>query len=122
MPILDVEIVLKPGETLAPDLAARIADAAGEVFASRPLGTWVKLRGIDSAHYAENGSGLSVDIFPVFVSVLKSRVDADGLREEADRLAESIAGVCNRPKENVHILYEAEARGRVAFGGKLLEP
>ena len=122
MPILDVEIVLKPGEMLTSDTASRIAEAAGEVFASRPRGTWVRLRVLDSALYAENESGPSVDVFPVFVSVLKSGIDADKLKEEASRLAETIARVCNRPKENVHILYETEATGRVAFGGRLLEP
>jgi phenylpyruvate tautomerase PptA (4-oxalocrotonate tautomerase family) len=119
MPILEVEIVLKPGEVLTTDIAARIADVAGEVLASRPRGTWVKVKALDSALYAENGSGSSLDVFPVFVSVLKSSIDADQLKEEASRLAESIAGVCNRPKENVHIIYEPEARGRVAFGGNL---
>jgi len=122
MPILDVEIVLKPDEMLTSDIAARIAEAAGEVFASRPRETWVKVRMIDSALYAENGSGSSLDVFPVFVSVLKSRIEADGLKEEANRLAESIARACNRSKENVHILYQQEARGNVAFGGNLLEP
>jgi phenylpyruvate tautomerase PptA (4-oxalocrotonate tautomerase family) len=122
MPILAVEIVLKPGEVLTTDIATRIADAAGKVLASRPRGTWVKVRALDSALYAENGGGSSLDVFPVFVSVLKSRIDADNLKEEASRLAESIAGVCNRPKENVHIIYEPEARGRIAFGGILGEP
>ena len=122
MPILDVELVLKPGEMLTSDIAARIAEAAGEVFASKPRGTWVKVRILDSALYAENGTSPNMDVFPVFVSVLKSRIDAAGLREEASRLAETIAGVCNRPRENVHIVYQPEAPGRVAFGGDLLEP
>ena len=121
MPILEVEIVLKPGELLTTDIAARIADVAGEALASRPRGTWVKVRALDSALYAENGGGSSLDVFPVFVSVLKSAIDTEKLKDEANRLAESIAGVCNRPRENVHILYEPEARGRIAFGGNLLE-
>ena len=121
MPILDVEIVLMPGESISPELASQLADAAGKALASRPRGTWVKVRGLDSTHYAENGGGCNVNLFPVFVSVLKSRIDAKSLREEANRLAESIAGICNRPKENVHIIYQPEAGGRVAFGGHLLE-
>jgi hypothetical protein len=28
--------------------------------------------------------------------------------------------VCERPPENVHLFYRAAARGRVAFGGKLV--
>jgi hypothetical protein len=71
--------------------------------------------------YSENRSDPEQDIDPVFVSVLKSRLEADELADEADRLAESISEVCNRPKENVHILYLPESRGRVALGGNLIE-
>ena len=122
MPILEIEIVLQPGEILMSDLAARLADAAAEIFKSEPRGTWVRLRALDAVQYAENASGAGLDVFPVFVSVLKARLETDILGTEADQLAESLAHICNRPKENVHIFYQPEARGRVAFGGKLLKP
>ena len=35
MPILDVEIVLGPGESLHPELAGELADRAGKVFGAR---------------------------------------------------------------------------------------
>ena len=44
MPILDVELVLEPGEALRPELAGELADQAGEVFGAAPGTTWVKLR------------------------------------------------------------------------------
>jgi phenylpyruvate tautomerase PptA (4-oxalocrotonate tautomerase family) len=120
MPILDVELVLSPGETPDFNLAARLADAAGEVLASRPHGTWVKLRFIEANLYAENG-GMPEGIYPVFVTVLKSRVPArPELEVEIRRLTESIAQVCSRSAENVHILYQPEATGRVAFGGNIV--
>lgn len=120
MPILDVEIVTHPDENVRPDLAKELANQAGEIFHSPPGNTWVKIRFIASENYAEN-SNASSDVFPVFVSVLKARVPSlEALQAEVTRLTVVIAQVCNRPQENVHILYLTEGAGRVAFGGKLL--
>ena len=57
MPILDVEIVLEPGESLRPELAGELADRVGEVFGAAPGTTWVKVRAIPAEHYAENQTG-----------------------------------------------------------------
>lgn len=121
MPILDVEIVLRPGETLPPALAADLADRAGAIFGSETGGTWVKLRLLEPSGYAENGVPAPIAVFPVFVSVLKRTLPALAhRREEAALLAAAAAAACNRPVENVHILYQPGAAGRVAFGGKLI--
>ena len=121
MPILDVEIVLCPDEALAPGLAAEIADRGGEVFGSPPGSTWVKLRAIPCAHYAENGGGPPDGVYPVFVSVLKAGLPApDALRAEVARLTAAIAEATGRPAENVHIIYLPAGAGRVAFGGELV--
>ena len=120
MPILDVELVLAPGETPVSDLAGRLADAAAQVFGTEARRTWVKLRFIEASLYAENG-GAPVDMFPVFVTVLKSRVPPpDELEAEIGRLTRSLAAVCDRPPEQIHLLYQPEAAGRVAFGGNLV--
>lgn len=120
MPVLDIELVLAPGETPVSDLAAQLADAGGEVFATAPGRTWVKLRYLDSSLYAENGSG-GAGPHPVFVTVLKSSIPQSGeLAAEIRQLTEAIARVCDRPVENVHILYQPDAAGRVAFGGNLV--
>lgn len=120
MPILDVEIVIATGSDLPKALAAQLAEAAGEVFGSLPGRTWVKLRALTQDQYAENGGGPPVNVLPVFVSVLKGEIPAPAeLREEARALAEAIAHICQRPTENVHILYLPEAEGRIAFRGKL---
>ena len=120
MPILDVEIVVGPEESLPDGLARQLADIAGAILESRPGGTWVKLRTLSREQYAENGD-LSEDIRPVFVSVLMSkRPNEETIKQQAQQLAEAFAQICQRPKENIHILYEANAAGRIAFGGELV--
>jgi len=111
MPILDVELVGEPPAD--GDLARRLADAAGVVLKTPPGKTWVRLRFLSD--YAENGGGPPAGIRPVFVSVLT----ADASKDSAEALATAIAEACGRSAENVHILYEPPARGRIAFGGKL---
>jgi phenylpyruvate tautomerase PptA (4-oxalocrotonate tautomerase family) len=121
MPILEVEIVLRPGEVLADGLAAALADAAAGAMGT-PVGrTWVRLGRIERSDYAEDGGGPPVGVFPVFVRVLKAeRPSGDELRAEAARLTDAIARACMRPAENVHVLYEESARGRLAFGGDVV--
>jgi phenylpyruvate tautomerase PptA (4-oxalocrotonate tautomerase family) len=122
MPILEVTLVLKPGESLPPGLAPALADAAAAVFGSEPGGTWVQLTALPADHYSENGGGPPAGVIPVFVRVLKSRLpEPDALRAEAQRLAAAVAAVAGRPAENVHIIYEPPGAGRVAFGGRLVE-
>jgi phenylpyruvate tautomerase PptA (4-oxalocrotonate tautomerase family) len=122
MPILDVEIVASAStQSLPASLTQSLADAAAQVFGA-PNGTvWVKLRVIPSGRYAENG-GLPEDTYPVFVTVLKSRVkDGSELEAEVAQLTRIIAKRLKRPEANVHIIYQPDGAGRVAFGGKLVE-
>jgi phenylpyruvate tautomerase PptA (4-oxalocrotonate tautomerase family) len=121
MPILSIEIVLRPNETLRRGLAAELADRAGEVFGSAPGETWIKLTTIPAGQYAEAGGLPPGGVYPVFVSVLKARYSPTiALQAEITRLTAAIAQACARPEENVHLFYQPEARGRVAFGGKLV--
>jgi len=119
MPILEIEIVLKPKEILAEDLAGRLANSFAGIFRSRPHGTWVKLRTLDSSKYSENEADKGELLYPIFITVLKSKLDEPTLEAEANELAEAAAEICDRPTENVHILYLPEAQGRIAFGGRL---
>jgi len=122
MPILDIEIVLRPGERLRAGLAAEIADRAGEIFGTPKGRTWVKLHPIRPEHYAENGAGPDNEISPVFVSVLRARLpEPEPMQTEVTFLIETIALACARPPGNVHIIYQPAAAGRVAFGGKVVE-
>ena len=122
MPILDIEIVASNADLGLPaDLTQSLADAAAQVFGT-PQGTvWVKVRVIPSAQYAED-NGTPLGVYPVFVTVLKSRIpEGSALENEIARLTQVIAEVLNRPDTNVHIFYQADGAGRVAFGGKLVK-
>jgi len=120
MPILDVEIVLRPDERITGDLAADIAERAGAIFGSAPQQTWVKLRLLAREQYAENGGGPPAGVYPLFVSVLKAHMPApELLQAEVVPLAAAIAAACARPIEHIHIVYLPSAAGRVAFGGVL---
>lgn len=120
MPILDVTIVLKEDETISGELASTLADAAATVFNSGPGQTWVLLSTIRRANYAENG-GAPEGVFPVFVRVLKARLsDQEEMQQEVESLTAAVAATTGRPFENVHLIYEPPAAGRVAFGGRVV--
>ena len=119
MPILNIDFV---GDGAPPPegLARQLADAAGRVLGSAPNGTWVRLRSLSPAEYAENGDAY-LDAHPVLVSIIKSDLaPPDALAAEAAALASAIAELTARAPEHVHIIYEPPGRGRVAFGGVLL--
>ncbi len=121
MPVLDVEIITRPGESIDPHLASELAQRAGEIFGSAPGNTWVKVRPLAGENYAENHDSPPGDVYPVFVSVLKAKLPSpDALRREVDRLTAAIAQICNRSTQNVHIIYLPEGTGRIAFGGKVV--
>ena len=120
MPIIDIEIVLKPNEAIQSQMASELADQLGEIFESPKGGTWVKVRGLVNSQYAENAQP-SEEVYPVFVSVVKSELPTPDDRQiEVEKLTAAVAQICGRPPENIHVLYEPEGRGRVAFGGKLV--
>ena len=121
MPILDVEAVLFDNETIAPDWATEIANAAGKIFDTPSGRTWVRVRGLPRSHYAENGAGRSLELNPVFVSVLKAQLpEPNALRIEIEKLTTAVARATERPEENVHVIYLPPGAGRISFGGKLV--
>lgn len=122
MPILDIQIIGSLPHAVHQGLAERLAEAACEVLQSHPRGTWVKLTMIPREHYAESGGGPEDGVLPVFVAVQRRDVPTgDALASEIRKLTETIAAICERPGDNVHVMYEPSARGRLAFGGKLVE-
>ena len=121
MPILDVEFVLPAGQAIPPGIAGTIADAAAAVFQTPQGQTWVRFHELSQERYSENGGGPESGEQPVFVHVLKAAVlKGPELEKEALALAAAVARACNRPVENVHVLYEPPAAGRIAFGGRFL--
>lgn len=120
MPILQVQLIEPVPDPVRHGLAARIAQAAAAVFDSRPQGTWVTLRFVDRDAYAENAGGPAGGVEPVLVSVLLAELpDTDTLAQRAAELSEAIARACERPAQNVHVIFEPAGAGRIAFGGTL---
>jgi phenylpyruvate tautomerase PptA (4-oxalocrotonate tautomerase family) len=120
MPIVDIEIVLRPGESLPGDVAAALADNLGRIFGSPQNGTWVKVRVIPDLYYAENG-GKEAGVYPVFVSILKANVpDSEEMQREVGAITAAVAQICTRAPELIHIVYQPEGKGRVAFGGRIV--
>lgn len=121
MPILDVLVV---GDILnsGGELARQLADGAGEILKSGKHQTWIRLHVLPREGYAENGGGPEEGVHPVFVRVLKRYLpDREALKLEIQQLTRLVASACGRAEENVHIMYDAPAAGRVAFGGRLIE-
>jgi phenylpyruvate tautomerase PptA (4-oxalocrotonate tautomerase family) len=118
MPIIDVEFVQERPGPIETTLARKLADALGEVFDAKPGKVWVRVRELSYGAYAENG--VAKPPKPVFVTILASN-PPEGKEIEARlaAIAEVVAKLAKRPLENVHVVFEPAAKGRIAFGGKL---
>ena len=122
MPIVKVEFVGDGAQPKEPGLASALAEATAPVFGTAPERTWVRLNYIEPGHYAEGGGGPLPGVLPVFVTVLLAELPSkDRRRTLAVELSGAIAELTGRPAENVHIIFEPAATGRVVFGGKLVE-
>ncbi len=120
MPIVDIEIVLRTNEAIREEMVSELANELGEIFHSSPGETWVKAHPLPGDQYAENG-GTPDGVFPVFVTIIKSKLSSiEGMQNEIARITSAVAQICGRRSENVHVIYQPEGRGRVAFGGKLV--
>lgn len=121
MPILDVTLVLRDGETPAPDLAQQLGDAAGHVFGAAAGTVWVAVRALPTERYAENAVARADTPLPAFVRVIKAEDDPAEIRAaEAAALSAALAARLGRPAALVHLIYEPAGAGRVAFGGRLV--
>ncbi|MBV7339346.1 hypothetical protein KFU94_66240 [Chloroflexi bacterium TSY] len=120
MPIVDIEIV-GDRKALLSNLAEQLASELGNVFGSRPNQTWVRVRSLPSEQYAENQLDNGPQPQPVFVTILKAhRPNSNEIESEVGQITEVVASICQRPLAHVHLLYEPEGNGRVAFGGRLV--
>jgi phenylpyruvate tautomerase PptA (4-oxalocrotonate tautomerase family) len=118
MPILDVEII---GHNRTEGLAQLLADAAEKVFEAEKGNIWVKVHYVPKSQYAENG-GTSENLNPVFITAqLGQSYGKKDQGQVAVELTEVFSKVVERPKENIHIIFEPSLRGRIAFGGKMLK-
>jgi len=122
VPIVDVELVCESEVEFGTVSPRAIADAVGSVFRSPPGQTWVRLRFVNSKHYAENNVSVSGAELPVFVTVVHARPPvAAALAAEVAALTTTVAQIIGRPAERVHVQYAPPALGRQAFGGQLVK-
>jgi phenylpyruvate tautomerase PptA (4-oxalocrotonate tautomerase family) len=120
MPIVDIEIVLRANESIREEVVSELANELGEIFHSSPGETWIKIHPLSADQYAENG-GTPYGIYPIFVTVMKSKLSSfEEMQMEVARITGSIAQICGRPSDNIHVIYQPAGRGRVAFGGKIV--
>jgi phenylpyruvate tautomerase PptA (4-oxalocrotonate tautomerase family) len=121
MPIFEIEIVTRRGETLRDALAADLADGLGAVLDAAPGSVWVRLAAVDALRYAENGMGAEHP-FPVFVKLTASAPpEGAHLENRVAQITQVVSRLAGRPADNVHVLVDAAAKGRIAFGGKLVK-
>jgi phenylpyruvate tautomerase PptA (4-oxalocrotonate tautomerase family) len=121
MPIVDIQLALRPGEKIAAGLAQSIANELGTVLHVHSGSLWVRLHELAPGNYAEN-STLGETPAPVFVTWLENeRPSGVALTTRITTITTTIARLTARAPEHVHLLFEASARGRIAFGGELLE-
>jgi len=120
MPILQIDIVGEE-EQFRRDLAQLIADKVGEALHSREQGTWVRLEFVPPHLYAENGCRDERQQ-PVIASLIQSvNPEQHLLVHQIVAITGAIAEATQIPSENVHLIVEPAATGRVAFGGTLVE-
>jgi hypothetical protein len=121
MPIVEVEVVCKSEAESGTIDARSLASDLGEVFRSAPGHTWVKVRRLSGANYAENRSEVQDSELPVFVSVLHAHLpQTEAIATEAKAVTLAVAKCLARAPELVHVRYEPSAAGRQAFGGTLV--
>jgi phenylpyruvate tautomerase PptA (4-oxalocrotonate tautomerase family) len=121
MPIVDVELVLETGKPRREFDVNDLANVIGGAFDSPAGSTWVRLRYLPAAQYGENGDEMA-EFAPVFVGVLKACVGDLAERErEAQALTGAVARALDRPESCIHVVYEPEGAGRVAFGGAMVK-
>ena len=119
MPVFDIEIVTRHGEAVAPALASDLSDALGAVMDAASGKVWVRLRTLAPEGYAENQAGPQRP-FPVFVTLTASAPpEGEHLEHVVQQVTEAVAHLTDRPVENVHVLVQPAAKGRIAFGGKV---
>jgi phenylpyruvate tautomerase PptA (4-oxalocrotonate tautomerase family) len=121
MPIVDIELACASKKDATTVSSRVIADALGQVFASAPGRTWVRLRFLDRDAYAENGIAVEPSALPAFVTVLHAHPPTGAaLVAEVNEVTRAVAQCLARPSECVHVQYAPAGAGRQAFGGKLV--
>jgi phenylpyruvate tautomerase PptA (4-oxalocrotonate tautomerase family) len=120
MPLVNIDVV---GLETRLDAARtqQLADDLALIFGSEPRGTWVTVRAVPAEQYAEN-DGAAPELAPAFVRIIqRDPPQGETLTHQTSALTEAVASLLSRSARNTHIIYEPSARGRVVFGGRLVE-
>jgi len=122
MPLIEIEIVGEDTSKRGRVSAQALADALGQALGC-PVGrTWVRLRRLEGADYAENGAATGAPGGPVFVTVQHAHPPAGAaLVAEVAAVTRTVALCVGRAPERVHVSYAPPGAGRLAFGGRLVE-
>jgi phenylpyruvate tautomerase PptA (4-oxalocrotonate tautomerase family) len=119
MPIVDVELVNGEREMCDGALARTLADALGVAFETPAGRTWVRLRSLPAQAFAENEIAKPLGRDAVFVTILAA--DIAPLASKVGTITDTVAAIGRRDPARVHVLFEPSARGRLAFGGAMVE-
>ena len=121
MPIIRIELVVGEDEPeVEPSVVRALADELGDYLGSSVAETWVSLSYLPKSGYAENG--VSETLSPTFAHLLRYQLpEPSQLSNDAKAIADIIARHLGRPRENIHIIFEPDAKGRIAFGGELVD-
>ena len=121
MPVVEIDVIGEISMVDQPGLANTLADSLAPIFGKDPGRTWVRLNFVEPGAYAEGGGGPRPGVLPVFVQLLLARLpDLDDRQKLAEEISKKVGSIIGRPAQNVHVIFEPEATGRVAFGGKLV--
>lgn len=122
MPIVDLQLVVADAALEPASFVRAVADVLGKVFNSPPGKTWVRASTLAAANYAENESDLPPQQLPVFVTLLLANPpEGDARVVQAAQVAQAIALVVGRDQSCIHIEYAPPGKGRIAFGGVLVQ-
>ena len=103
-------------------MARSLADALGTVLRLAPERVWVRVSALAQDAYAENAARLDPASLPVFVCVLHADVpEPVALAAQAAAIAQTVGECVGCASERVHVEYAPAGRGRMAFGGKLVQ-
>jgi phenylpyruvate tautomerase PptA (4-oxalocrotonate tautomerase family) len=117
MPIIDVEVVGNPAD---PKITQELADELGQAFRAKPGKVWVRVRALPAELYAENDEPGAPQ--PVFVTILTSHPpEGTELQRRIKYVTNAVARFTGRDPGVVHVMFDAAAKGRVAFGGVLVK-
>jgi phenylpyruvate tautomerase PptA (4-oxalocrotonate tautomerase family) len=122
MPIIDIHMVVPGADSVPAGLAQTVADALGQLLGSPAGRTWVRASTLSATNYAENGSPLTPSDLPVFVTLLLAAPpEGEARAAQASLITTAVALAVGRDRSCVHVEYAAPGKGRMAFGGDLVQ-